>query len=116
MQALGESMESLIGLLFLAAATLLPLVSTTVGQPGPLTVKSCDVAYIDTSGAIVTSGPQGIQYTNGVTLTAQNVSSKPISGFSVNGNYNGYKVTDTWTGTFPPGATLSTTLPMTSQL
>jgi len=100
-------METLGALMFLAAATILPLVSTTVGQPGPVTVKSCEVAYIDSTGTVITSGVDGIQYTNGVTLTAQNASSKPISGFTVSGNYNGFKVTDTWAGTLPPGATLS---------
>jgi hypothetical protein len=100
-------METLVGLLFLAGATALPLVSTTVGEPGPVTIKSCEVAYIDAQGGIVTAGVGGLQFTNGVTLTAQNVSSKPITGFTVNGSYNGFKVTDTWAGTLPPGATLS---------
>jgi hypothetical protein len=48
-----------------------------------------------------------MQYTNGVTLTAENSSSKSISSFTVKGSYNGFKVTDTWNGTFMAGATVS---------
>jgi hypothetical protein len=49
-----------------------------------------------------------MQYTNGVTVTAVNTSPKTVTSFTVNGSYNqSFKVTDTWTGTLLPNATLS---------
>jgi hypothetical protein len=95
-------METLATLFFAAVASILPLVSTTSGG-APVTIKACDVAYIESTGIVTVN----MQYTNGVTLTALNSSSKEISSFTVAGSYNGYKVTDTWAGTLLPNATVT---------
>jgi hypothetical protein len=90
----------ILAALFLGALTVLPLVSS---ETSPVKITSCEVAYIDSSG-IMTSQ---LQFTNGVTVTATNTSDKPVSSFTVNGSYNGYKVTDSWTGKLLPKGSLS---------
>jgi hypothetical protein len=92
----------IVASLFLTAATTLAVVSTSGGS-APVKIKSCDVAYITQSG-IMTSQ---LQFTNGVTVSAQNVSSKPVSSFTVHGSYNKFSVTDTWTGSLLPNASVS---------
>ncbi len=90
----------ILAALFLGVLTLFPVVTT---ESSPIKLK-CEVAYITASG-IVTSQ---MQYTNGVTVTAVNTSPKTVTSFTVNGSYNkSFKVTDTWTGTLLPNATLS---------
>jgi hypothetical protein len=88
----------------LGAATLLPLVSNPIGANSPVKIKSCDVAYIEDTGAVMTSE---LQYTNGVTVKVQNASDKPVTSFTVAGSYNTYHVVDTWSGNLLPGAQLS---------
>jgi hypothetical protein len=90
----------ILAALFLGAMTMFPLIST---DTSPVRIKSCDVAYIDQSG-IMTSA---LQYTNGVTVQAENTSSKTVSSFTVHGSYNGFKVVDSWSGTLLPNASLS---------
>ena len=91
----------MIAALFLGVLTTFPLIST---EASPVTIKSCEVAYIDQTGGVETAS---LQYTNGVTVTAENTSDKPISSFTVSGSYNGYKVVDTWSGTLLPKGMLS---------
>lgn len=84
----------------LGILTIVPLASA---DTSPVTVKSCAVAYI-TEGSLIL---QGMQFTNGVTVTLANNSSKPVSGITVSGTYHGFKVTDSWSGTLVPSGTLS---------
>jgi hypothetical protein len=91
----------MIAALFLGVLTTFPLIST---EASPVTIKSCEVAYIDSSGGVETVS---LQTTNGVTVKAQNTSTKTITSFTVAGSYNGYKVVDTWAGTLLPNAMLS---------
>lgn len=90
----------ILAALFLGVLTMFPVITTS---SSPIKLK-CDVAYITESG-IVTSQ---MQFTNGVTVTAVNTSPKTVTSFTVNGSYNkSFKVTDSWTGTLLPNATLS---------
>ena len=91
----------MIAALFLGVLTTFPLIST---EASPITIKSCEVAYIDASGGVATAE---LQYTNGVTVTAENTSAKSISSFTIAGSYNGYKVVDTLAGTLLPKGMLS---------
>ena len=87
-----------ISAILIAAATLFPVVTT---EGAPVKVNECDVAFIDQGGSLITSS---LQFTNGVTVKLSNVSGKAITGITVNGSYNGFHVTDSWTGTLTPGA------------
>ena len=92
------------------AALIVGLFSTfavLTTPPSPIKIKSCDVAYIDdstNSGGVMTSS---LEFTNGVTLTVANTSSKPITAFTVAGSYDTFHVTDTWAGKLLPGAQVS---------
>jgi len=90
----------ILAALFLGALSLFPFITT---EKPPVSIKSCDVAYIEQDGIITNA----IQFTNGVTVSAVNTSSKPVASFTVNGAYNGFKVTDTWSGNLLPHATIS---------
>jgi hypothetical protein len=89
---------------FLLGAETLALVSNPIGANSPVKIKSCDVAYIQDTGGIITSS---MQYTNGVTVQVENTSAKSVTSFTVTGSYNTYHVTDTWAGTLLPGGELS---------
>ncbi len=89
-----------ISAILIAVATLFPVVST---EGAPVKVDECDVAFIDAGGALLTSS---LQFTNGVTVQVSNVSGKPITGITINGSYNGFHVTDSWTGTLAAGGKL----------
>jgi hypothetical protein len=88
--------------LFMSAATLLGVVSTTGGS-APVKIKACDVAYITDNGITTTS----LQFTNGVTVSLTNVSSKPVTSITVDGAYDKFKVTDSWSGNLLPNASVS---------
>jgi hypothetical protein len=88
--------------LFLSAATTVAVVSTSGGS-APVKIKTCDVAYITDQGILTAQ----MQYTNGVTVTATNVSSKPVSSFTVDGSYQAFHVTDSWSGNLLPNASVS---------
>jgi spore coat protein CotH len=87
--------------LFVAVATMFSVVSTTGGSP--VKIKSCDVAYITDTG-IQTSQ---LQFTNGVTVSITNTSDKPVTSITVEGSYDKFQVTDSWTGKLLPNATVS---------
>jgi hypothetical protein len=89
---------------FLLGAVTLALVSNPIGANSPVKIMSCDVAYLQDTGGIMTSA---LQYTNGVTVKVENASTKPVTSFTVSGSYNTYHVTDTWAGNLLPGAQLS---------
>ncbi len=94
----------LMAALFMGAATILGLVSNPTGSVSPVKIKSCEVAYIQGTGDVITSA---LQYTNGVTLTIMNTTSKTVTNFTASGSYNTYHVTDSWAGTLLPGAEIS---------
>jgi len=89
--------------ILLAAATLFPVVTTA---NGPVQINKCDVAFIsEGAGSILVS--QSLQFTNGVTISATNVSAKPVTSITATGTYNGVSITDTWNGKMAPGDTIS---------
>ena len=89
------------------AFALALLVALTNAPPamntGPIAVKSCAVGFIE-NGRILSSA---LRFTNGVTVTVMNTSSKPVTNYTIRGNYNGYKVVDNWSGTLAPGQTMT---------
>ncbi len=86
------------------AAGLLSTTAVLSTTPSPVTIKSCDVAYIDDSSDNNGIMTNSLELTNGVTLTVANTSSQVVTGFTVAGSYNTFHVTDTWGGKLRPGA------------
>ena len=89
--------------ILIAAATLFAPVTTSTG---PVQINKCAVAFInEQTGSILVS--QTMTYTNGVSISFTNVSTKPVTSVTATGTYNGVTITDSWAGHLAAGDTLS---------